>query len=1029
MRFTGVKAHSLGAASGLAWARIRARPSRGLTTGLGVAVAAAALIVTVAAPQIAGDIAVRGALNALPPQDRSVTVAATTSGLTPDALADIDRKLRQQLQSPGLGRLRAQVEYRALAAPAGKIFRLGGVDGLREVIALRSGRLPESCTPQRCEVVAIVPGAELELPAGIGVTIVGTAALLDPTVLSGSFKPDVDEVMLLGDGFQNVAAIAPLDLIGRSTGWVAAIDPAVFRTKDIASLFAAVARTTNTIGATTALITLPDDALQLARSRSRAAGNRAVLAASQGVLLLMSFVLLAAAGARREHMQARDLLRRRGASRRTLNWFTTSETLWPIMIGLGVGLPAGAGVIVWIEQHWHLGGRGTLANIATDGWPKLVIGATITLAATAAILAWPAATPRARAAWQPTPFDALGVGALLMAALAIGRGNASANALAAGGDPLLAMLPVIAAVVIAWVALRIIPILVRLAVKALRRRAPLTRVSLGEVGWKPTLPLATTAFLSATTMLGVFAIGYRTTLDRGATDQAGFAVPFDITLNEGPALVRPSSTEPVGGWSALAPGVTATAVLRRGVTVVSKNLSADSVELLGVDPATLPSLRVWRSDFGPNPSSFVTEISARPTPAALGTPIPEDTESLLFSGTGDLETTAVFAVLSRGDGSWREATADYSPDSPNQIAVTLESGDAGGRFIGFRLGQRGEASDRTQHKIGEGTRQTDVQAFTASITFTEVTAAQGSQRTALAIDWSGLASDGALLSTSAVGLTVDLRLQGSSALVLPRSPVTVEPMPAIVDPITADAADQGVVSIEVASGLTRSLKIVGVTTRFPGAPSRFAVVDIALAQPSLDLADPGFGTAIEAWLAVPASAQATVAKALTLAPYSDLTVQNRQVIEAVLRDDPLASFTLGLFAAAAAIAAILAAGAVYLSTLANAAAQAPLHRALVAEGVTARSLGRMVRINAVVLSIAAAGLGTIAALLLLRVVARVIAVTATSTVPVPPLLAQLGGWQIAAALTIVIGSCSVAATLAARTARRIAHSDVLREFG
>ncbi len=102
--------------------------------------------------------------------------------------------------------------------------------------------------------------------------------------------------------------------------------------------------------------------------------------------------------------------------------------------------------------------------------------------------------------------------------------------------------------------------------------------------------------------------------------------------------------------------------------------------------------------------------------------------------------------------------------------------------------------------------------------------------------------------------------------------------------------------------------------------------------------------------------------------FASLVIDDRAALEERIAGDPLARFTLGLFGAAAIIAAVLAVAATYLATAADAADQAPLHRALAAEGVAPRSLARMARTSSVAITIAAALLGVVGAFVLLRVV-------------------------------------------------------------
>ena len=78
----------------LAAARLRRRPGRGLLTALGVALAAAALVATLAIRTLAGDLALRQAITDRPPGDRSATV---TRSQTTDDLPALDRTARAAL--------------------------------------------------------------------------------------------------------------------------------------------------------------------------------------------------------------------------------------------------------------------------------------------------------------------------------------------------------------------------------------------------------------------------------------------------------------------------------------------------------------------------------------------------------------------------------------------------------------------------------------------------------------------------------------------------------------------------------------------------------------------------------------------------------------------------------------------------------------------------------------------------------------------------------------------------------------------
>ena len=861
----------------------------------------------------------------------------------------------------------------------------------------------------------------------MGLRVVGPVELTASSILAGQFAPEAEETAVLGDGVDAVGAIGSLSLIGRSIAWVAAIDPASVRVGDIGDILGAAARATAVFTEDSAYIDLPRHALVSARSRASTASSRVTLAATQGVVLVAAFALLAAAGARRQHRAARQLLRQRGATRGGLGVFTVCEAAWPVAVGFVVGVPAGLALTATVADRWNVDTGDVLGDVAVRAIGRAAIGAIVLLAATAAAMAAaPSSTRRLpRRWWQPTGLDALGVGALATGALAVDRGTATPSSLVAGGDPLVAALPIIAAIVVVWLAIRLVPPVVGLFTRLIPRRArvPLTRAALGEVRRRPVLPLVTAGFLAAATMLAVFSLGYRSTLAAGAHDQAAFSVPFDFRLTSGPALVRPPSVEPERGWSDLAASARATDVLRRGATVRAGDVSSDTLDLVAIDPATLPLLRGWRSDFGPTTAAMARAITATQPIDPFGAPIAAGSTELVVRGRGDFGRLEIAAVIVRVDGTWHEVMSTYDEDAPDRVVVTLTDGDAGGRLVGFRLAQPGRQSQLTEHHIGEG--DTTTAFFTANLHIDDVLAA------AIPVDiaWDVLSANGATITTGPDGTDIALRLQGAAAVLLPPAPTESSPLAAIVDRRTAASAEDGLITVELPGLYKLTLRVAGVADRFPGAADRFAITDIALTEPRLDLLDPGLGTANETWIAVDRSDTTTMVSALRSGPRADVVVANRTSVEARLRSDPLSRFTLALFGVAAIVAALLAIAAVFLATASDAAEQAPLHRALAAEGVAPGALSRMVRTTAIAIVAAATVIGVIGSLLLLRLVTRVIAVTANATVPNPPLLADIATADLVVAVAALLAASIVACALAARAARHAAHGDLLREFG
>ena len=169
---------------------------------------------------------------------------APESQPTQAVIGSVDAGLRARLAVPGVGPLRRLVEFRSLAMPDGTLFRLGGMEQLNSAVQLLDGRLPESCTPTRCEVVAVGKNAgtalfKLALP---DVVIVGHVTRTDPVPFTGGLTPNVGETLLLSADPAAVNGVESIRLIRRVDAWVATIVPSEVNRSALAQL----------------LVTLPD---------------------------------------------------------------------------------------------------------------------------------------------------------------------------------------------------------------------------------------------------------------------------------------------------------------------------------------------------------------------------------------------------------------------------------------------------------------------------------------------------------------------------------------------------------------------------------------------------------------------------------------------------------------------------------------------------------------------------------------------------------------------------------------------------
>src|SRR5262249_46483713 len=150
----------------------------------------------------------------------------------------------------------------------------------------------------------------------------------------------------------------------------------------------------------------------------------------------------------------------------------------------------------------------------------------------------------------------------------------------------------------------------------------------------PSRTVASCAFVAVALGLALFAAGYRTTLQRGAADQAGFEVPLDFTAAEGPRLVKPLDAAPSQRFNALGGGATAYPVVRLGATTPGRGSTVLSPTVLGV-PAGALGRMYWRSDFS---TMSRRTLARRRTHAGelrpAGVPVPTGATSVTVAARG-----------------------------------------------------------------------------------------------------------------------------------------------------------------------------------------------------------------------------------------------------------------------------------------------------------------------------------------------------------------------------------------------------------
>ncbi len=370
-------------------------------------------------------------------------------------------------------------------------------------------------------IVGVGDSAQLrQALTDIGVVVVGTAVRTDPLLIAGPYDPG-ELPLVVGDGVDAVASIKALELFGRHTDWVTSIDAERVVKLGVAGYLkrsAAVDLELNrAVGGTTLLQQTP--ALQDAATRAATSTRRFGLLGGIAAVLLLGFTVVAAAGLRREWTLLASTLRRRGATAAQVRTVTIASSEIVALAAAVFGALVGAAIAAVLSDGTGLSAvHVASAAVRASGWSVavLVVAAVVV---TVSVLLWP--EQRSRAVWQT--LDVIAVAALAAALLAAGRGSTS---LSDSGDPLVAVLPVLAALVATIVAGRLWDPAAQLAARLLPRHSVAGRIALLGAIRRPLRPVATVALLAAAITCVVFAGGYRATLRQGAAEAAAHQVPL-----------------------------------------------------------------------------------------------------------------------------------------------------------------------------------------------------------------------------------------------------------------------------------------------------------------------------------------------------------------------------------------------------------------------------------------------------------------------------------------------------------------------
>ena len=1006
----------MGTGTGLAWAGARHRPGPWLLLALGLALAAVMPLAAAGLQERAAVGAVQQGVEAVPEPARGV-LAVTSVDLRGPELASVAARVTSGLEHAGLPTPTTALAFRALSLQ-GTDATVAALDHLGDHVALASGRLPTTCSPVRCEVVAVRPSdgpedvAGLAAPAqGLGLVVTGTATLREPRLV-GLGLVAAGQPLLLGSDPAAMADLEALTLYGRNLAWFAPLDADVVTAHGPAAFAAgldAVAEDINRVAGPLNVV-WPDDVVFDAAAR--ASGSRArfaVLGVGAGSLQL-GFCLVLAAARRPTQRQHGTLLARRGARRTQVLGIATLQTAGAVLVGLVAGTAAGLAVVLLLTRGVVPDPGGAAVRALASAWP-VVLGLAVAAVLGSVLLA---AGPALRA------------GAL--------RGVLAAVVLLAGGLAVLALvrptadpgapLPVAALVGLTLATGLLGALLWSPAVAALDRLAravaggaPLRRTVL-LARRRPLLPSVTAGFLAAALATAFLAGAWSASTARSALDQAANLVPLDARVSPSTQVQLPATVVDQTRLTAAGAGVVVAPVTSTVVSAFVGSVGAVALPLTGLDPDVLPLVHRWSAVTGSDQSpAEVARLLRTPAVTAPAPVVPAGTRRLVLDVRG-LDADVTFDVWVAGpDGQERRLRLTQRGD---QAYADLPVGPA----LDVRALEIGESADHVthrQHAIGEGS--TDRQLPTGTLRLGAVRA----DGVALPWSWASWGADtvdvrplGAAGSDGADGAGVEARYRilDARAVLLPSwVPVAGRPvLPVAVDAATAARAGSRRTFGLTVNQVTVPVRVVAVLPRMPTLGPRFVLADRVAVAALVDRTAPGTAPVAQVWVAAPADEGAVRAELTASASAATLTY--RDDLARRFAEDPVTTGFVALLAAAGVVASLLGLVAVVGGVRGDRDASAADLFALEVDGVGPGSLRRVLLARAALVLAVGLPVGLLAGAGLAAAATRLLGTGPDGRPLTPPLHVVLAAPPTALAVVGALVGTVLAASLTAAASLR-----------
>jgi hypothetical protein len=974
----------------------------------GVALASCALAAAFAASAIVENRAVADAIDELPPAARDVEVTWVGLSTSPSGGLDaLDEQARAALGSVGLAPSARTLLYRSTRVD-GQVVRIAAADDLARWFVIRRGRLPQACTPARCETVVIGNGAMpriSEFPV-VGVAeprpgtpvrrLLGTATARVPLLVAEGVA-GADRLAIFESAFRGYTWSAPL-VSARPTAWTLnEFEQGLTR-----------ARTRLQAASFRFGLSAPVDSLDDVALDARVAYRRLLLVGGECAVLFLVFALLAASSLRSNALAASRRLRRFGARRWQTDLLAVAEAAAVVLPATALGWAAGALLAAGLAAATDTPLRPLLERTILSS-TGLVLAASLAALAVLILFAMMRAQPVLVRGRGLSLVDAAAGAALVavVVALAVGETDAETLARDRGTGIVLLLVPGLLIVTGAILAARLTGPVFRLAERLAPRARPSLRLALLSAARKPGTQLVTVGFLVVSVGLAVFAATYRSTLIEGERAEAAFAVPLDYTVRKAGSGRSPDEP-PIGTAYSAWKGVP---VIRRAAQARSLNLSA-TVDALGVPSDALKRLR-WRSDFAETgPEELGRLIAPRRPLQPVGPRLPPDADELSLPVTVQGDSVVVTANVRTKGGSYLALDLGEARRGRTLLRAALPDAARDGTVVGLTLARPPAESFTAAHAAAEGSAP-DVFSD-GRLAFEQPIVSTPSGPRHVPVDYRRwVAATESSPAASPVRKTLRIRYLLTNERVFrlrPRQPTDGSPVRVIACDSLADRVGaDGVVPLSLGPAVV-NVEIVAEASLFPTLRCPFVVADEGALETAVSAAAPGAAVPDEAWISGSPGLSTSLERAAGGTP---VAVTSRRAVEAELRDNPLARGTVLVLAAGSLVALLLALLAVLLVVSVELRDESGDFFDLEAQGMAPATLRRQLILR--IGSIAAFGVlcGLAIGALLTAVITELVSVGAGRADPMPPLRLHVAWPEIALGLfclAVALGVTLIAAT-------------------